>query len=415
MMIAKPTWRAVATTAAASLCLTLAACGGGSTGTTSSTAANCSGETPGVTASEIKIGAMSPMTGPAAEHFLGFQDAVKARIDEQNAQGGVNGRKIVVVSGDDQGDGARQVTTARSLIQDQQVFAIVATVRNDTMFPFLKQNNVPIFASPSVPAFGTDRNAFGISGAFAPDATSTAIADFMKAKGVTRLALTAHNTPGSTGGAKQAAVAAQAVNLAVGYSPTDIPVGSFDGTATALRIREDGDDGLYSPLLASSAVSLSTALNAQSVNLKAKMLTGIYDPKVLAQTGSALEGAWGFTTPMKPLELDDPAVKQYVKVMNERAAGWVSSPHAGYGYVAADLFIHGLQLAGDCLTRDNYVNTLRESDGYDGNGLLYEKVQFKPGLTNNGNPPSCNWFVQVKGGAFTPEPQATCGKLVKTG
>jgi ABC-type branched-subunit amino acid transport system substrate-binding protein len=355
------------------------------------------------------------MTGPAAEHFLGFQDAVKARIDEQNAQGGVNGRKIVVVPGDDQGDGARQVTTARSLVQDEQVFAIVATIRNDTMFPFLKQNNVPVFASPSVPAFGTDRNAFGISGAFAPDATSTAIADFMKAKGVTKLALTAHNTPGSTGGAKQAAVAAQAVNLAVGYSPTDIPVGSFDATATALRIREDGDDGLYSPLLAESGVSLSSALNAQSANLKAKLLTGIYDPKVVAQAGPAVEGAWSYTTPLKPLELDDAAVKQYLKAMNERAPDFIASPHAGYGYVAADLFIHGLQLAGDCVTRDNFVNTLRGSDGFDANGLLYEKVSFKPGLTPNGNPPACNWFVQVRGGALTPEPQATCGKLVKTG
>ncbi|HLG66932.1 MAG TPA: ABC transporter substrate-binding protein, partial [Acidimicrobiales bacterium] len=49
---------------------------------------------PGVTAKQIIIGLVTSETGPAAANFNGAVQGADARFKLQNAQGGVNGRKI---------------------------------------------------------------------------------------------------------------------------------------------------------------------------------------------------------------------------------------------------------------------------------------------------------------------------------
>lgn len=58
-------------------------------------------ETPGVTASEIKIGSCSALDGPARQLGLETVLGATAYFDYINAQGGVNGRKLQLASHDD--------------------------------------------------------------------------------------------------------------------------------------------------------------------------------------------------------------------------------------------------------------------------------------------------------------------------
>ena len=53
---------------------------------------------PGVTATTIKLGITSPLTGIAAPGYSKIPGAMKAYFDYVNANGGVNGRKITLVS-----------------------------------------------------------------------------------------------------------------------------------------------------------------------------------------------------------------------------------------------------------------------------------------------------------------------------
>jgi hypothetical protein len=86
----------------------------------------------GVTANAIKLGFIYPGTGLAAPISGSGVTGFKARIDAQNAAGGVNGRKIEVVDRDDASSGAN-LTQARDLVENEHVFAIV----NESPFAFL--------------------------------------------------------------------------------------------------------------------------------------------------------------------------------------------------------------------------------------------------------------------------------------
>jgi branched-chain amino acid transport system substrate-binding protein len=74
---------------------------------------------------EIKIGAIFAVTGPAA--FLGAPEQKTAQmlVDEINAKGGLNGQKLVLIVKDSQGSPEKAVSFAKQLIEEEQVFAII--------------------------------------------------------------------------------------------------------------------------------------------------------------------------------------------------------------------------------------------------------------------------------------------------
>jgi ABC-type branched-subunit amino acid transport system substrate-binding protein len=83
---------------------------------------------PGITASTIKLGITSPLTGIASPGYNKIPGAMKAYFDYVNANGGVNGRKITLVSKDDQYIPTTAVAKANELILRDKVFALVGTL-----------------------------------------------------------------------------------------------------------------------------------------------------------------------------------------------------------------------------------------------------------------------------------------------
>src|SRR3954463_9792406 len=86
----------------------------------------------GVSAKSIDIGYIFSKTGVAGSTFLNADKGCQARVDRQNAAGGVNGRKVNVEMADDQSGGANK-TAAQDLVQNKHVFMIV----NNSSFAFL--------------------------------------------------------------------------------------------------------------------------------------------------------------------------------------------------------------------------------------------------------------------------------------
>src|SRR5262245_57003839 len=64
------------------------------------------GSSEGVTNDSVKLGYIGSDTGVASPNFADSAKACKARVDAQNAKGGVNGRKIDLEAADDQSSGA---------------------------------------------------------------------------------------------------------------------------------------------------------------------------------------------------------------------------------------------------------------------------------------------------------------------
>ena len=102
--------------------------------------------TPGVTSSQITIGATVPLTGPAAPGYDEIAPAMNAEFDWVNAHGGVDGRKINYMYLDDGYNPANTATLTRKLVLQDNIFADVGSLGTPTQSAvqgFLNQQKVP--------------------------------------------------------------------------------------------------------------------------------------------------------------------------------------------------------------------------------------------------------------------------------
>src|SRR6476646_4459696 len=74
---------------------------------------------PGATDSEIKVGQTMPYSGPASAYGT-IGKSEMAYFKMINDQGGINGRKIALISLDDGYNPARTVEQVRQLVEEEQ-------------------------------------------------------------------------------------------------------------------------------------------------------------------------------------------------------------------------------------------------------------------------------------------------------
>jgi ABC-type branched-subunit amino acid transport system substrate-binding protein len=104
-------------------------------------------ETPGVSATEIRIGSSLALSGHAS--FLGRQTLLGAMsyLTAVNDRGGVHGRKITLLAEDDGYDPPRCVANTQKLIADEKVFALFGYVGTPTtikIIPLLEEARIPL-------------------------------------------------------------------------------------------------------------------------------------------------------------------------------------------------------------------------------------------------------------------------------
>lgn len=106
----------------------------------------------GVTADEIKIGALGALTGPGYLYGRLIMNGAEVVYNEVNKAGGVHGRKIVLVREDDRCDAASAIAAAKKLIFQHQVFMLHGGGCSNASIaarPEVEKANVPwvVFAS----------------------------------------------------------------------------------------------------------------------------------------------------------------------------------------------------------------------------------------------------------------------------
>jgi branched-chain amino acid transport system substrate-binding protein len=100
---------------------------------------------PGVTDHEIKLGANAPYSGPASI-YASFPRTMLAYFAMLNEKGGINGRQINLLTRDDAYSPPKTVEVTRSLVENDNVLAIMApfgTPTNAAVQKYLNTNGVP--------------------------------------------------------------------------------------------------------------------------------------------------------------------------------------------------------------------------------------------------------------------------------
>jgi branched-chain amino acid transport system substrate-binding protein len=389
-------------------------------------ASAASSSAPGVTKTSITIGDIAALTGPFGSEFVEVNQAFMAAIDAQNAKGGVDGRKIKVVTEDDQSSPSADLTAAQSLVEAKGVFMIAFnTSLANGASSYLVANNIPAFQDGDNPALGSLPNFFIADGAISPNpnvaATTTGL--IFKKIGATKIGALAQSISSAAGAAASETIAsAKAAGLQAGYLNTTLPATIADWTPYVLGVKSSGTDGVNPALTPQDSLDFLTAANQQGLHLKLLLDTGYnFDFLTNPTTEPLMQGAYVLSH-FVPSELntagtkaEDAALKKYGHFTEP--ADFVSSLGYGVGVLA----IRALQAAGPNPTRAGLIKNMRAVTGYTANGLLPVPVNFANALKPAFQPPNqvaygnCQYVLKVVGKNFVPlSTKPVCGKLFKS-
>jgi branched-chain amino acid transport system substrate-binding protein len=373
---------------------------------------------PGVTAKEITVGYIYSGTGVAGSTSKNGGKGFQARVDRQNAQGGVNGRKIKAVIIDD-ASSAANLTAAQDLVNNRNAFIVV----NDSAFAFLSyrfllDNGVPIIGGGYDGSYygkPGNESIFSALGAPPPGIASDGGVRIMKKLGGTKSAALGYGASASSSASAQSLqdFAAPALGLNPVYTNTTVDFGTSDVGPLVLGMKNAGADSVYLPLVAATNFAIIQGLAQNGVDMKAIVMPTGYGQGLLDQPIAQTLGPQDvFVSAWAPVELKTKATKQFQSDL-AKYSGLTGVPDFGAytGYTTGELAILGLQNAGATPTRRGFVDGLRKLGTYDQAGLACTPVDIS--LEHYGKYPitGCTYAVTVKNGKFV---VSNGGKPTKT-
>src|SRR3954447_14879137 len=86
----------------------------------------------GVSPTEIVIGTAQDLSGPVVNFSKAAVNGMRMRIDEVNAAGGINGRKLRLVVEDHGYDPKKAVLAAQKMVQQDKIFAALGSIGTPT-------------------------------------------------------------------------------------------------------------------------------------------------------------------------------------------------------------------------------------------------------------------------------------------
>lgn len=410
----RKSFRALAATAATGTFL-LAACS-----TTPSGAANKSSKSS--TKAPIKIALLDSTTGPAGPQYARAAQGFLARVELQNAKGGVNGHKIDPIVVNDAGQFTQEQSIVQGAVETKGAFGIVSvTPFMFAAYRWLTQNGIPVTgASSDGPEWATSKstNMFASdTGGITPKSQqSTALSKaFVKVGGKKASVATLGYSisPLSSQAAKGAAIVAKKAGLEAPYVNTSITFGATDFTSEALAIKQSGANVVVPEMDANSNFALIQELKNAGAKTTGLLATGLTPTAVKTAAWTALQGSY-FLQAFQPSQLDTKATKavqaalqKYQHVPTSTFPDWVVYE----SWLGATAMIKGLQLAGSNLTRSNVIAKMRKVTSFDGGGLLAHSIDWATILKKPG--PSCFYLVKATKSGFSPVgTKPLCGTVV---
>jgi branched-chain amino acid transport system substrate-binding protein len=361
-------------------------------------------------AAPINLTMITSLTGPGAAEFSQAPAGFKARIALQNAEGGVNGHKLVGTVLDDQ----TSPTAIATAVQDALAKGAFGIVSTSPLF-FLadkapQQQGVPVTGGFfDGPEWGTQP----YTNMFASDAGSvdpkypvnSGFGTFIKQHGGTVLCTYGYGiSPSSSRSAIGTADSFEHAGGKVGVLDTSIPFGSIAMTTPALVAKQKGCDTFYAGLDDNSNFALAQALKEAGVKPKVMVFpTGFESQLVHSPSWGAVQGGY-FDSVFRPFQIPNAGTHQMQSAL-EKYEHFSSSQFPNFSqyesWLGADLMIQGLEHAGKNPTQAGVIHALRNIKSYNGNGLLSQSINYST-IFGHDLPKACGWYMIAEKNGFVP-------------
>lgn len=329
--------------------------------------------TPGVTGERVLFGQSAAFTGPAQELGLGMQTGIRAAFQEVNGRGGVHGRMLELVSLDDAYEPEAAVVNTQQLIEEEQVFALIGAVGTPTSrsaTPVAAEAGVPYIAPFTGAAFLRDPawdNIINLRASYQQE-TEEMVARLTGDLGIDRIAVMYQDDSFGRDGY-------QGVRLALarrGMEPVAIGLYPRNTAAvkTALLDLRQGDPqavimiGAYQPV--SMLISWARHTGMDAVFLTVSFVGSNALAQALGDSGADV-----VVTQVVPFPTNDslPVVAFYQDALSAHAPDAVPGFVSLEGYLAGRLAIEGLERCGVELSRDCFLDSLRNAGTVDIDGF----------------------------------------------
>jgi len=355
------------------------------------TASSMAADTPGVTATEIKIGQTMPYSGPASV-LSSNAKAELAYFKMINEQGGINGRKITLISVDDGYMPPRTIEQVRRLVEQENVaflFNTLGTATNAAIQKYLNDRKIPqLFVSSGASKWGDPQHFPWTMGWQPVYRTEARIYGryILKTKPAAKVAVLYQNDDFGRDyltGLKEGLGAEEARDMIVQEASYEVTDATID--SQILSLRESGADTLLvaaTPKFAAQSIRKVYDIGWRPLFLMTNVSTSPGAVLIPAGVEKAvgLVSAGYLKSPVDPKWYDDPGMKQWRAFMAEYyPEGDLTDAGNVYAFNVAATLVQVLTQCGDDLSRENIMKQAANLTGYVPPALL-------PGITINTSP-----------------------------
>jgi len=331
-------------------------------GSRSAFAANASG----ITDTEIKIGQTMPYSGPASAYgVIGKADVAYFKM--VNEMGGINGRKLNLISLDDGYSPPKAVEQTRRLVEQEQVafiFNSLGTPSNYAIRPYLTENKVPQLFIATGAAMWSDRQHFPWTMGWQPNYQTEAHI-FGKAilatKPDAKIAVIYQNDAFGKDyliGLKDGLGAANA-GLVIKEASYEVSEPTVDSQIVSLQ--DSGADTLLiaaTPKFAAQAIRKTFDIGWTPVRYMtdvSQSIASVMKPAGLEKSKGVVSALYG-KDPTDARWKDDPGFKEYSDfIAKYMTPADLSDANAVYGFGVAATMVQVLKQCGNDLSRENIM------------------------------------------------------------
>lgn len=311
----------------------------------------------GVTDTEIRIGMANALTGPASGLGTDLKTGATAFLARINAAGGVNGRKVVLVSKDDGYEPKNTASATQALIEKDKVFALfgyVGTPTSAAAVPLASRSSVPYlfpFTGAEFLRNPVNKFVFNVRASYF-DETELMIERLTKDIGAKKIMLfiqdDAFGEAGKAGVNRALHKRGMAAAEEARYKRNTL--GVDEGVA---KIKAAAPDAV---IFVGTYASLSAAVKkAKAQGIKAPFMTVSFigTERFIQEAGADGDGVY-ITQVMPALDSGVPVVAQYLGDMKGGPINYSSLE----GYVDAAVLVEALKKVGANPTRAGLVGAL---------------------------------------------------------
>ncbi len=299
-------------------------------------------------ADTIKVGEFACLTGKDATFGQSQHKGIQLALEELNAAGGVLGKKIELITEDNQSKAGESATVAKKLLSREKVIAILGEVtsgRSLEVAPLAQGAKIPMIATGATNAKVTQIGNYVFRVCFIDDFQGQVMAKFakedLKAKKVATL--TSVSSAYSVGLAKVFKETFTATGGSV-VAEQKFNEGDKDFRAQLTAIKAANVDAIFVPGYYTEAALV--ARQARSLGLTQPLFggDGWESEKLLEIGGEALNGSY-YSTHFTP-ENKDAAVTTFVKKFKARWNNETPDAYAALGYDALYVLVDSIKRAG---------------------------------------------------------------------